>query len=130
MLPSKSQKPLSRLGGGAPKEEKPAKKEPEEQSTEPESEKDEKGDPRWSKEPTFVDQYTKYPGTWRLCPETVAVFDLSIPDQLKAYNDLLARKLPHRAPRVLQVHVDRQFHEGKFIVCFTYHEVEYKKLLS
>lgn len=81
------------------------------------------GQREWSETPVFEGQYSDA----RLCKRdapTAVTFDLSEPDQLKAYNDLLA-KLDPNGPGVEIIAEDRQFYRGKFVVFVIYTKVWY-----
>lgn len=58
---------------------------------------------RWSRVPNFTDQYSNpaHRATWKMLPPQAILFDLEKPDDLSAYNRLLARAEPASAPQVI-----------------------------
>lgn len=91
--------------------------------------RDKSGNYEWSDKPTFENQFTEYPSTYRLIGPKVDVFNLAKKEELNGLNNLLSRQNPETAPEVLVTARDRQCHEGNWTVFVEYFEVEYQKLL-
>lgn len=84
----------------------------------------------WSSKPTIAGQFRKE-GLWKLGDLKAEVFNLSDPDQLAAYNKLLARTLPADAPEVIMSDLgDTKFYEGKFFTLVRYQEIKYRVLIK
>lgn len=95
-----------------------------------EESKDAKGKTIWTAEPSFDDQYTKYPNFCRLVGPQVAIYDLTSQDQLNSLNKMLLKQQPTDAPSIVVISKKENFYEGKWLVVLEYYNVEYKKLIS
>lgn len=85
---------------------------------------DSTGEKRWCDQPFENKQRTK-PGLFMLSEPQAKWFDLSKPDDLKAYNRLLKDVAPYDAPTV---EIDKevgQFHDGSYLNLVIYHRVWY-----
>ncbi len=82
----------------------------------------------YSRTPTYVDQYERLPGTIKEGELQAAVYDLLIPDQLAAYNTLLAQHSAPHSPRVILNKVETQQFSGGWKVLAHYRPIWYKEL--
>jgi hypothetical protein len=114
--------------GGFMGEEAPSEEVPETETVE--EEKDPKGKTIWIEQPTFEDQYKRFPQTTRLVGPIVVVFDAANPEQLKDLNAFLAKQQPEEAPRIVIASRKENFHEGKWLMLLEYFRVEYKQLIT
>lgn len=83
------------------------------------------GKAQWSDTPVMRDQFfNKTPGLVKYDPPVTEVFDLSVKEQLEAYNKLQARTFPVDSPSIT-MKVREEFYNGKFIVLVTYSNIWY-----
>lgn len=82
----------------------------------------------WSDRPATPDQAAEMPHTVRVGPPRVQVFDLSKPDDIKAYHALMDRTVPRKAPSVVVLREHINFYDGKYVQAVWYSELEYLKL--
>jgi hypothetical protein len=64
---------------------------------------------QYTDEPSYADQYSRYPETVRRVGPTMEVFDLSNPSDALEMNKLMAGAQSYNAPRSMLVIVDRQW---------------------
>jgi hypothetical protein len=79
---------------------------------------------KWSSTPSQAAQITK-DGLWRCKPLRAEYLEISKPDGLAAYNELLTRTYPEDSPQVIIRFLNRIAHEGRFFVAVEYNEIEY-----
>lgn len=65
----------------------------------------------YSDEPSYADQYTRYPETVRKVGPLMEVFDLASPDSVLELNKLMAGAQSHHAPRSMVLIMDKQWSE-------------------
>ncbi len=93
-------------------------------------EKDARGRTVWYDEPSFDDQYEKYPSTTRLVGPQLAVFNIADPGQLDALNKLLLKQQPKESPSVVLINKKENFFQGTWLMSVEYFKIQYKKLIS
>lgn len=92
--------------------------------------KDLKGKPLWYTEPTFEDQFKRFPDTARMVGPIVSIFNVTEPSELASLNALMAKQQPDGAPTVIIASKKENFYEGKWLMLLEYFRVEYKQLIS
>lgn len=84
--------------------------------------------------PIVKDQYTNpaWRRTWRQSAPQVAVYDLTDPDDLRKYNEMLTLSEPPTAPQKFIIRTQEQFDEkkGSWKVFVMYRTITYKKILK
>jgi hypothetical protein len=65
----------------------------------------------YSDDPSYADQYTRYPETVRKVGPLMEVFDLASPDSVLELNKLMAGAQSHHAPRSMVLILDKQWSE-------------------
>jgi hypothetical protein len=119
------------LGVGSGVARRALEKPPEEKpDLEPTVEQDTEGRPKWFAEPSYEDQWVRYPNTCKEGPPIIDEFNVSDADERRRLNALLARTVPRTAPSVIVRLSKEQAHEGKWVMLVMYVEILYKKLIS
>jgi hypothetical protein len=103
---------------------------PEADSNDVMEEKDPRGKTVWCDEPTFDDQYEKYPSSCRLLGPQIAVFNIAEASQLHDLNKLLLTQQPKEAPGIVLINKKENFFQGSWLMSVEYFKVQYKKLIS
>lgn len=86
------------------------------------------GQIKYSTTPTIKGQYEK-PKFWKLGELRANIYKLGNSKELKSYNSLL-RLASREDPGVQIVELDKQFHNGEFIVMVTYRTILYLALTT
>lgn len=86
----------------------------------------------WQEEPSYEDQYLKYPETCKTVGPQIAVYDLSQPEQLEALNTLLSKQAPDTCPRLIVADQEKEFSTttDNWKILVVYYKVLYRKLIS
>jgi hypothetical protein len=84
----------------------------------------------YSNVPSLPDQYRRE-GLWERGPSQVKIFNLSDPESLSSYNEMLAKTHPEDSPRIIIEANGPVFSDktGGFMVFFSYREILYRNLI-
>lgn len=83
----------------------------------------------WLTHPSVPEQMTRHPHTVRPGRRIDAVFNLSKPEELAAFNAIQGEASDHVDGLTSVIHsLDKQFHDGQFYALVTYSKLFYQKL--
>lgn len=82
----------------------------------------------WSSTPCVRDQMVKYPDTVRFGPKQTECLNLSVPAELKRYNEIQQGEAPEEAPKLFIFEAPKNFHGGQWLCLVTFANYEYQKL--
>jgi hypothetical protein len=82
----------------------------------------------WTDTPSIRDQMVKMPESVRFGPKQTECLNLSVPADLKRYNEIQQGEAPEEAPKLFVFEAPKHFHEGQWLCLVTFAHYEYQKL--